>query len=167
MVGELGQLLVRGAVSLSVCAVVALCVGGFLSMLVENPASRVQPLQGKPLRRKGQGRPALARQERASFQLAAIISRAQVLWWSRPQAKWRQLRPLKTTPLQFPHLGNHKTRHRARGCWRCRYCIQVHLGATCQMRSDPVPCHNRFIHWRWAEPIGYKTSIPMRAPDAF
>ena len=38
-------------------------------------------VQGKPLRRKGQGRhAALARQERASFQrIAAIISRAQVL----------------------------------------------------------------------------------------
>jgi hypothetical protein len=132
---------------------------------VKGAADRL--VQGKPLRRKGQGRPALALQERASFQLAAIISRAQVLWCSRPQAKWRQLRPLKTTPLQFPHLGNHKTRHRARGCWRWRYCIQVHLGATCRMRSDPAPCHNRFIHWRWAEPIGYKTSIPMRAPDAF
>jgi hypothetical protein len=84
MVGELGQLLVRGAVSLSVCAVVgALCwwipvdAGG--KSRAKGAADRL--VQGKPLRRKGQGQhAALARQERASFQrLAAIISRAQVL----------------------------------------------------------------------------------------
>jgi len=40
---ELGQLMVRGAVSLSVCAVVALCVFGFLSMMGDNPAAKVRP----------------------------------------------------------------------------------------------------------------------------